>query len=71
MLTAFLGDPEAKPLTLAQFRKLTQKARIMQPPETDRELVAEDIAQLGQDPGIAERVVGLLNRESQLEWYLE
>ena len=71
MLTAFLGDPEAKPLTLAQFRKLTQKARIMQPPETDRELVAEDIAQLGQDPGIAERVVGLLNRESQLDWYLE
>ena len=71
MLTAFLGDPEAKPLTLAQFRKLTQKARLMQPPEEDRELVVEDIAQLGQELGIAERVVRLLNRESQLDWYLQ
>ncbi len=43
----------------------------MQPPETDRELVAEDIVQLGQEPGIAERVIGLLERESQLDWYLE
>ena len=71
MLTAFLGDPEAKPLTMAQFRKLTQKARNMQPPEEDRKLVADDIAQLGQEPGIAERVIRLLDRESQLDWYLE
>lgn len=71
LLTAFLGDPDTKPLTLAQFRKLAQKARMMQPPETDRELVVDDIVQLSLEPGIAERVVGLLQRESQLDWYLE
>ena len=43
----------------------------MEPPETDRELEPEDISRLGQEPGIAERVIELLKRDSQLDWYLE
>lgn len=71
LLTAFLGDPECRPLTVAQFRDLTLRARGMKKPEQDRELTEADIMALDCDRAFARRVIGLLSRTQQLQWYLE
>ena len=47
LLTGYLGDPERKPLTVAQFRDLTARARAMSRPEADRDMTAEDLLAIG------------------------
>ena len=71
LLTGYLSDPESKPLTVSQFRNLTLRARDLQKPEQDRELTEDDIVSLGFDRAFARRVVSLLSRTEQLQWYLE
>lgn len=71
LLTGHLGDPAAKPLTIAQFRELTRRCRLMEKPEQQRELAVDDLKKLGCDESFAQRVIGLLNRREQLSWYLE
>ena len=71
LLTGYLGDPERKPLTLAQFRELTRQARRMDMPLTDRELSEQDLLALGCGREMAARVLHLLSQEDQLDWYLE
>lgn len=71
LLTAFLGDPSEKPLTTAQFRELTRRCRLMEQPETERELTAADLQGLGCDKAFSERVLDLLARGEQLDWYME
>lgn len=70
MLTSHLGDPESKPLTVAQFRRLTVFARNMERPSDKRDLTAEDIMSLGYDRPWAERIMHLLSRQEQLEYYV-
>lgn len=70
LLTSQLGDPNRKPLTIAQFRTLTQQAAEMHPTKDTRQLIPEDITALGYDRPMAERIVNLLEAELQLEDYL-
>ena len=71
LLTAFLGNPQEKPLTVAQFRELTRRCRTMEKPQIQRDLTAQDLLGLGCDSAFAERVIALLSRQEQLDWYLE
>lgn len=71
LLTSFLGDPERRPLTVAQFRTLTIRARGMRKSGQERELTQEDLLQIGCDRGAARRILNLLSQQEQLQWYLE
>ena len=71
LLTGHLGDPDRKPLTVAQFRELTRKARHMEKPLLDRELSEADLINLGCSREAASRILCLLSQADQLDWYLE
>ena len=71
LLAGYLGDPERRPLSVAQFRELTLRARTMKMPEADRELTVEDLLHIGCDRAAARRIANLLAQEEQLAWYLE
>lgn len=71
LLTSHLADPERKPLTVAQFRELTARARQMGVPAVDRDLCEEDLVAMGCGREFARRVLLLLSHEEQLQWYLE
>ena len=71
LLTGYLGDPERRPLTVAQFRKLTSLARTMEKPNHQREMTEEDLTAIGCDRIEARRVLRLLSQQEQLHWYLE
>lgn len=70
LLTGQLGNPERKPLTVAQLRLLASRADGMEPPGQDRDLTAEDLMSLGYGREMAERIVSLLSEEELLERYL-
>lgn len=70
LLTGFLGDPDRRPLTLAQFRQLTLRARTMEKPLQDRELTREDLRLLGCSDLFAQRVLELLSQQDLLDRYL-
>lgn len=70
LLTGYLGDPERKPLTVAQFRDLTLRARAMSRPAVDRDLTAEDLISIGCNETAARRIWQLLSQTEQLQWYV-
>lgn len=71
LLTSTLGDPERKPLTVAQFRELTKRMRQTTRPNQDRDLQESDLIKIGCDQPFARRVLHLLSQTGQLQWYLE
>ena len=71
LLTGYLGDPERKPLTTAQFRDLTLRARAMSRPAVDREMTAEDLMAIGCNQAAARRILQLLSQTEQLLWYVK
>lgn len=71
LLTSHLGDPERKPLSVSRLRDLAQRVQAMKKPETDRELTAQDLLQLGYGREMAEHIVGLLSDEDLLQSYLK
>ena len=71
LMTSSLGDPTRKPLTVAQFRKLTQRVRQSIAPEENRNMVADDLIALGYDPDEAARILKLLSEKGKLNRYLE
>lgn len=71
LLTGYLGDPERRPLTVAQFRSLTRRAQLMERPKADRDITPEDLLAIGCDRESAQRIVKLLSQREQLQWYLE
>ena len=70
LLTGHLGNPERKPLTVAQFRTLAERALQMEKPLEARELQKSDLTALGYDRTAAERICALLEEEELLERYL-
>lgn len=70
LLTSPLGNSERKPLTVAQFRELTRRARQMDKPLQNRELTRKDLMGIGCSSALAERILQLLSQTEQLEWYL-
>ena len=70
LLTSHLGDPESKPLTVAQFRKLATLVRGMEKPKENRELTLSDLQALGYGKEMAQRILELLARQELLEYYV-
>lgn len=71
LLTSQLGDPERKPLTIAQFRDLAKRARTMEKPLDSRELSQRDLVSIGCSCELAKKVILLLSQTEQLNWYVE
>ena len=70
LLCCHLGDPERRPLTPAQFRKLARRVRDSEKPTADRELEVRDLTAIGYGPEDAARILGLLSDEELLDRYL-
>lgn len=70
LLTSWLGDPERKPLTVAQFRTLTGRVRGMAAPGEDRQMRPADLMALGYSEAEAGRILHLLSDKELLEYYL-
>lgn len=70
LLTSHLGDPQSKPLTVAQFRKLANRVQIMDKPVLERELNCDDLVALGYGREMAQRILQLLSRQELLEYYV-
>lgn len=70
LLTSQLGDPERKPLTVAQFRSLALRVRGAEKLSPDKELEEEHLVALGYSHEMARRMVALLNDRELLEYYL-
>ena len=70
LLTAHLGNPARKPLTVAQFRELSECVKRMPLREIDRELRADDFLSVGYSQTFARHLVDLLQEEQLLEYYL-
>ena len=70
LLTGYLGDPERKPLTVAQFRELAKRMQTMEKPVDTRELTQEDLVGIGCSREAAGRILRLLSQEEHLDYYL-
>lgn len=70
LLTSHLGDPESKPLTVAQFRTLTQRMGSAEKSEETRELCQKDLISLGYSSEMAAHILQLLSRQEQLDYYV-
>ena len=70
LLCCHLGNPERKPLTVAQFRKLARRVRESEKAPGDRELELSDLTALGYDAEDGRRILRLLDEEALLTRYL-
>lgn len=70
LLTSHLGDPERKCLTVAQFRELTRRMRLMEKPTRQRDLTNRDLQAIGCTDDFAQRILNLLSQDEQLHGYL-
>ena len=71
MLSSTLGDPTAKVLTDAQLRTLARRAGMLKVDDPDREMTLEDFAAMGYSAEEGKRILALLSRQEQLDWYLK
>ena len=71
LLTGHLGNPDRRPLTVAQLRILSQRMKTMTEPCEDHELRQEDLLALGYDRETSARIVGLLSDEALLKHYVK
>jgi len=70
LLTSHLGDPRSKVLTVAQLRMLAQCVTASRLGDRDGEVTVEDLMEMGYNRPSAERILDLLSRDEQLQWYL-
>ena len=70
LLCCHLGNPERRPLTAAQFRKLARRVRDAEKSPDDRELERKDLTKLGYSTEEACRILELFAEEALLERYL-
>lgn len=70
LLTSKLGDPERHTLTVAQFRDLAAKAEYLVIDRPDRDINENDFLRLGYNRMMAQRIVGLLQEETNLQYYI-
>lgn len=70
LLCSHLGDPDRRPLTTAQVRKLTGRISAAEKQNDLRQMVPGDLTALGYGPEDARRIVGLMNDEALLDHYL-
>ena len=70
LLCSHLGNPGRRPLTVAQFRRLSRRVRDAEKPPADRELEVADLTALGYGRSEAAHIVGLFSEEALLDRYL-
>lgn len=70
LLTSTLGDPDRRPLTIAQFRGLAKRAAEAEREVAARELDVSDLEKLGYDSVMSQRIYGLLSGANSLREYL-
>ncbi len=70
LLCCHLGNPERRPLTVAQFRKLSRRVRDAEKAPEDRELTLSDLTRLGYGKAEAEQILSLFSEEELLDRYL-
>ena len=70
LLTSHLGDPGRKPLSVAQFRELMHRWDKLTSRDLDRDVEEADFVSIGYSPKFARHIVGLLQEQTLLEWYL-
>ena len=70
LLCSHLGNPERRPLTAPQLRKLSRRVRDREKAPCDRELEASDLTALGYAPWEAAHILTLLDEADLLERYL-
>ena len=68
--SSWLGDPDRRPLTAAQLRRLAQRIAAAERPTADRELESEDLVALGYSAAEARRILRLLGDTQVMEYYL-
>lgn len=71
LLTSRLGNPDRKPLTVAQLRTLAQRMRTMTVSDGGRQLDPQDLVILGYDRETARRIAVLLSEDALLENYVK
>ena len=70
LLCCHLGDPQRRPLSVAQFRKLSRRVRSAEKAPADRELEASDLTALGYSKSEAAHILELFEGEALLDLYL-
>lgn len=70
LLCCHLGNPDRRPLTPAQLRKLARRVRDGARSTEDRDLEAGDLTALGYSPADAAHIVALLGDDGLLDRYL-
>ena len=70
LLTSNLGDPDRKPLSVAQFRELAKRVQTAEREVSSRELTCQDLTALGYGADMAQRIYALLSGANQLREYL-
>lgn len=70
LLRSTLGDPDRKPLTMAQYRTLAARVQSMGRPVASRDLELEDLLALGYDRSFSQHILTLLGQDGWLDEYL-
>ena len=70
LLTSNLGNPDRKPLTVAQFRELMQRSDKMKRRDISRDVDVYDFVSIGYSPKFASHIIDLLHDEELLGWYM-
>ena len=70
LLCCHLSDPQRRPLSVAQFRKLSRRVRSAEKAPADRELEASDLTALGYSKSEAAHILELFEGEALLDLYL-
>lgn len=71
LLTSKLGNPDRKPLTVAQFRELFARSEQLERKEETRNVTAADLIAIGYGPQMAAHIVELLGEGMLLQRYLQ
>lgn len=71
LLSSHLGDPERKPLTVAQLRELGRRMGKPGTDASDRDVEPGDLMALGFGSELSRHICGLLSEEERLDAYLK
>ncbi|MBQ7329932.1 MAG: DNA-protecting protein DprA [Oscillospiraceae bacterium] len=71
LLTSKLGNPDRKPLTVAQFRELFARSEQLERKEETRNVTAADLIAIGYGQQMAAHIVELLEERMLLQRYLQ
>ena len=71
LLTSKLGNPDRKPLTVAQLRGLFNRSELLERKEESRQVTEADLISIGYGSQMAAHIVELLGEELLLQRYLQ